>query len=95
MTRRPLRFPQLAVACPWCYAPAGDLCTSHGGTRPRRADTHQARRDAWVTALAQCPTCQAIPGASCTVIGTRRLLAQAGAHPERDQAAVDHTREPE
>ncbi|MFI9005078.1 hypothetical protein [Streptomyces sp. NPDC053541] len=48
MTTEPARaLPQLAVPCPMCGAAPGDLCTSHGGTRPRRTDTHQARRTAW------------------------------------------------
>ncbi|MFE5912058.1 hypothetical protein ACFQ6B_23655 [Streptomyces wedmorensis] len=38
-----LALPALAVACPTCNSPAGALCTSHSGTRPRRADVHQAR----------------------------------------------------
>lgn len=41
------RLPQIAIACPTCEAPPGALCTSHSGTRPRRHDTHQARRSAW------------------------------------------------
>jgi hypothetical protein len=41
-----LRFPQLAVPCPRCEAPAGQLCTSHNGTRTRRTETHQARTEA-------------------------------------------------
>jgi hypothetical protein len=41
-----LRFPQLAVPCPRCEAPAGQLCTSHNGTRTRRTDTHTARTEA-------------------------------------------------
>lgn len=40
-------LPQIAVPCLRCAAPAGELCTSHGGTRLRRHDTHQARRAAW------------------------------------------------
>lgn len=40
-------LPQIAVACPACGAKAGDLCTSHGGTRVRRTDVHQARTAAW------------------------------------------------
>jgi hypothetical protein len=35
--------PALAVACPRCGAAPGQLCTSHGGTRPRRYDVHQVR----------------------------------------------------
>ncbi|MFF3353362.1 hypothetical protein ACFYWN_12055 [Streptomyces sp. NPDC002917] len=41
------RFPQLAVPCPRCEAPAGQLCTSHSGTRTRTGDTHQARTAAY------------------------------------------------
>ncbi|WP_326678532.1 zinc finger domain-containing protein [Streptomyces sp. NBC_01237] len=44
---QPLAFPQLAVPCPRCKAPAGQLCTSHNGTRQRTADTHQDRSRAY------------------------------------------------
>ncbi|MFJ7070142.1 hypothetical protein [Streptomyces sp. NPDC101115] len=40
-------FPALAVQCPVCDSAPGDLCTSHGGTRIRRSDVHQARTAAW------------------------------------------------
>lgn len=52
MTTRPpaADLPQLAVPCPRCAAPAHQLCTSHGGTRQRRHDTHMDRRAAWVAA---------------------------------------------
>lgn len=42
-----LALPQIAIACPTCEAAPGALCTSHSGTRERRHDTHQARRNAW------------------------------------------------
>ncbi|MEV0114632.1 hypothetical protein AB0H77_15470 [Streptomyces sp. NPDC050844] len=46
-----LSLPQIAIACPpppfGCGSPAGALCTSHGGTRVRKYDTHQARTAAW------------------------------------------------
>ncbi|MFC8124687.1 hypothetical protein [Streptomyces sp. NPDC057302] len=42
-----LALPQIAVDCPACGADAGALCTSHSGTRVRKYDMHQARRDAW------------------------------------------------
>ncbi|MFD3902997.1 hypothetical protein HXS80_20625 [Streptomyces sp. CB04723] len=44
---QPLAFPQLAVPCPQCDAPAGQLCTSHSGTRTRTNNTHQARTRAY------------------------------------------------
>ncbi|MEU3189488.1 hypothetical protein ABZ686_02335 [Streptomyces sp. NPDC006992] len=44
------RLPQIAVGCPRCGAAAGALCTSHGGARVRRNDTHVGRRAAWVAA---------------------------------------------
>ncbi|WP_329219203.1 hypothetical protein [Streptomyces microflavus] len=44
---QPLAFPQLAVPCPRCEAPAKQLCTSHGGTRQRTSDTHQDRTKAY------------------------------------------------
>lgn len=40
-------LPQIAVTCPTCGATPGDLCTSHGGTRVRKYDTHQERSAAW------------------------------------------------
>ncbi|MFJ8992659.1 hypothetical protein ACIRQH_19960 [Streptomyces sp. NPDC102279] len=40
-------LPQIAVDCPTCQATPGDLCTSHGGTRTRRNDTHRSRTDRW------------------------------------------------
>ncbi|MBD0707375.1 MULTISPECIES: hypothetical protein [unclassified Streptomyces] len=40
------QLPALAVPCPTCGSPAGALCTSHGGTRPRRHDVHQTRTTA-------------------------------------------------
>ncbi|MGD6762064.1 zinc finger domain-containing protein [Streptomyces sp. BH097] len=33
----------LATPCPACQSAAGDLCTSHSGTRPRTNDVHRAR----------------------------------------------------
>lgn len=48
------KLPQLAVPCPappkGCGAPAGELCTSHGGTRIRRDSVHQARTAALIAA---------------------------------------------
>ncbi|MFF3177938.1 hypothetical protein ACFVQ0_35565 [Streptomyces sp. NPDC057900] len=41
-----LRLPAIRVACPACGARPGDLCTSHGGSRRRRHDVHQARTQA-------------------------------------------------
>lgn len=49
-------LPQLAVGCPRCGAAAGSLCTSHGGSRTRRYDTHRDRRDAWVAAGRPAPS---------------------------------------
>lgn len=44
------RFPALAVPCPACQSPAGQLCTSHSGTRVRRNDVHQDRTKAHAAA---------------------------------------------
>ncbi|WP_405195155.1 hypothetical protein [Streptomyces anulatus] len=44
---QPLAFPQLAVPCPQCDAPARQLCTSHSGTRQRTNNTHQDRTKAY------------------------------------------------
>ncbi|MFB6943213.1 hypothetical protein ACFWGL_17035 [Streptomyces sp. NPDC060286] len=44
---RALTLPQITVPCPRCGAPAGQLCTSHSGTRVRRDDMHQARTAAY------------------------------------------------
>ncbi|WP_406412114.1 hypothetical protein OG923_24510 [Streptomyces halstedii] len=35
------------VPCGQCGAPAGEPCTSHGGTRVRPHDVHQARTKAY------------------------------------------------
>ena len=43
-------LPQLTVACPICDVAPGELCTSHGGERVRRTDTHQTRTTAWTDA---------------------------------------------
>lgn len=43
-------LPQLNVPCPRCESPAGALCTSHSGTRPRRNDVHRARTERWTAA---------------------------------------------
>ncbi|MFF9200010.1 hypothetical protein ACF09L_32865 [Streptomyces sp. NPDC014779] len=40
-------LPAIAVQCPTCDSAPGELCTSHGGTRIRRTDVHQARTAAW------------------------------------------------
>lgn len=40
-------LPPLTVACPDCGSPAGQLCTSHGGTRARNSQVHRARTAAW------------------------------------------------
>lgn len=45
-----LDLPAVTVACPACGAQPGALCTSHSGTRIRRADVHQARTAAWRSA---------------------------------------------
>lgn len=43
--------PALEVACPRCGSQPGRLCTSHGGTRVRRADVHQDRTRAYQASL--------------------------------------------
>ncbi|MGW0536297.1 zinc finger domain-containing protein [Streptomyces sp. NPDC003032] len=40
-------LPPLAVACPDCGSAAGELCTSHGGTRARNSQVHRGRSAAW------------------------------------------------
>lgn len=42
-----------AVPCPLCQAPAGQPCTSHGGTRVRRTDVHIVRTRAFLEAQAK------------------------------------------
>ncbi|MFE9855528.1 hypothetical protein [Streptomyces sp. NPDC005780] len=44
------RFPAVAVPCPTCQSAAGQLCTSHGGSRTRRHDVHQTRTAAFAAA---------------------------------------------
>ncbi|WP_262702003.1 MULTISPECIES: zinc finger domain-containing protein [Streptomyces] len=97
-SRRPLRFPQMAIRCPWCRAAPGELCTNARGRRPRRADTHAARRIAWVVETTTCPVaaCESAPGSPCRSSTTKLALAT-GVHPERDTAAeraVSGHREP-
>lgn len=50
MPEHPDRFPALAVPCPTCQSPAGQLCTSHSGTRTRRNDVHQTHTAAFAAA---------------------------------------------
>lgn len=88
MTLRVLRFPQLAVSCPWCHAAIGDLCTG-ARTRartPRRTSTHEARRTAWVVSVAACPACQVAPGTACRNV--LEVLPASGVHASRDAEAV-------
>lgn len=40
-------LPAIRVDCPACRAPAGLLCTSHGGRRELRNNVHRARTAAW------------------------------------------------
>ncbi|WP_369265810.1 zinc finger domain-containing protein [Streptomyces harbinensis] len=46
----PGKLPALSVPCPACGSAAGQLCTSHSGTRLRRSDVHQARTAAYTAA---------------------------------------------
>lgn len=88
MTVRVLRFPQLAVSCPWCHAAVGDLCTGARARArtPRRSSTHEARRTAWVVSVAACPTCQVEPGTACRIV--LEVLPASGVHATRDTEAV-------
>ncbi|MDT0377308.1 hypothetical protein RM572_00770 [Streptomyces sp. DSM 42041] len=80
----PLRFPQVAVSCPWCHATPGEPCAVRR-RGPRRDMTHQARRNAWVISVAVCPACQVTPGTPCADTNRRPLPEP---HPERDAEAV-------
>lgn len=84
----PLRFQELAMKCPWCRAEPRDLCHGKGHrarNRDRRDTTHEARRTAWVTAVAVCPTCQVAPGTPCRDANAMPLDQP---HPARDAEAV-------
>lgn len=80
-----LRWPQLAIRCPWCHAAPGQLCSSARGVR--RYSTHPGRRDLWVRSIIGCPVeiCDVDTGMPC-----RNDLGWpiASVHAERDQAAV-------
>ncbi|MEU3613143.1 hypothetical protein ABZ725_12660 [Streptomyces sp. NPDC006872] len=70
---------ELAVACPHeqCRAAVRRLCRSSRGVE-LRTGVHGARRDAYATACATCPECNAEPGQPCTA---------AEPHPARIRAA--------
>ncbi|WP_046500754.1 zinc finger domain-containing protein [Streptomyces odonnellii] len=86
MNRR-LRFPQMAVTCTWCHAPAGDLCTNPSTGRLRGHDTHDIRRRTWVIDTTTCTEteCEAAPGSPCTTSTGIPLTTHV--HPVRDDAA--------
>ena len=83
---RVLRWPQMTVACPWCHAQPGDLCTNRRANRERRNDTHDERRTAWVIAHTACSDCAAPVGSPCRAASTGLTLT--GVHPARDAEAI-------
>ncbi|MFJ5217238.1 hypothetical protein ACIP98_21255 [Streptomyces sp. NPDC088354] len=86
MTGRPLRWPELAVACSWCHAQPEALCTNQRGTREKRDGTHEQRRAAWVIAHVACPDCEQPVGAPCRAATAGLTLT--GVHASRDAEAV-------
>ncbi|MFF9312192.1 hypothetical protein ACF1BS_14900 [Streptomyces sp. NPDC014748] len=80
--RRRYRFPQMAVRCPWCRAAVGELCTNPRGTKTRRADTHDARRLAWLMTN-ECAECHATPGTPCTTTDDGNTIPLPDVHPAR------------
>ena len=69
----PNRLP-LRVACPTCGSPAGEPCTSHGGTRERH-DFHQAR-----TAAAVAARIAAVPAAKLVADAAKERRGMHGKH---------------
>lgn len=86
MLRR-YRFPQMSVACTWCHAPIGDLCTNPKTRKPRGADTHDIRRQTWVINTTTCPHCEAAPGSPCMAAPPALRTALPMPHPGREDAA--------
>ncbi|TXL91622.1 hypothetical protein [Streptomyces sp. IB2014 016-6] len=84
-----LRFPQLAVSCSWCHAPAGDLCTNPSTRRPRGDDTHHARYLHWVISTSTCPDCAAAPNSPCMTTAPALRTTLPIPHPSRETAAAD------
>jgi hypothetical protein len=83
------RFPQLAVACTWCHAPIGDLCTNPSTRKTRGHDTHDVRRLTWVIDTTTCPHCAAAPGSPCMSAPPALRTALPQPHPGRETAAQD------
>ncbi|WP_030888233.1 hypothetical protein [Streptomyces sp. NRRL S-1868] len=85
-------LPQTAASCPpppkGCGAPAGSLCTLHGGTRPHTTNTHRARTDAWAVQTATCTRagCEAAPGHPCRDSDGQPMTGKA--HTPRKRAAL-------
>ncbi|MFI5880895.1 hypothetical protein [Streptomyces sp. NPDC051554] len=68
---------ELTVPCGYCKAPTGAACRSSDGLRGL---VHEARRDAWDVAYANCPGCKATAGSPCTDPGA---VPRHGIHPQR------------
>lgn len=81
------RFPQLAVRCTWCKAPAGELCTNPAIGTTWRDKTHDSRRTTWVIETATCPVCEAAPGHACFATPIALRVPLTTPHPERITAA--------
>ncbi|GAA2946500.1 hypothetical protein GCM10020227_11740 [Streptomyces flavovirens] len=84
---RTARFPQLAVRCTWCKAPAGQLCTTPSNGKEQRTFTHDARHITWVVQTATCPDCTAAPRHACFTSPGGFRVPLATPHPERITAA--------
>ncbi|MGP4085466.1 zinc finger domain-containing protein [Streptomyces sp. KR55] len=83
-------LPPLAVACPDCGSAAGQLCTSHSGTRVRNSQVHQARTAAWEAAqLAANPAAKLVADA----VAEKRI--RHGKHAAELLDAHGHTAEAE
>ncbi|RAJ70224.1 hypothetical protein K378_01389 [Streptomyces sp. Amel2xB2] len=61
---RPARHPALAHNCRHCGATAGHACRSQSRIRTMPTP-HPSRITALIIATANCPDCQAEPGAPC------------------------------
>jgi len=82
-SRAERRHPELEQRCAWCHAAPGSACTNRHNNP--RTTPHPSRKDAWILAHFDCPTCGAPAGTACTVAEGG---AMPGVHTERAQAAA-------
>ncbi|MFC8676757.1 hypothetical protein ACFUEN_29230 [Streptomyces griseorubiginosus] len=83
-SRAERRHPEIEQPCSWCHAIPGEPCTNR--RNERREKPHPGRRDVWVIAHTDCPTCQAQAGTPCPI--QTPGSQQVGVHLGRAQAAT-------